>query len=164
MISHLLCGVQNNLHELWALLNFLLPDVFASADDFDTWFDSNDCLRGQNDVANRLRKILRPFMLRRIKADVEKSLLPKIEMKLFVGLTELQKETYKKVLVKEVKKMNEFGEESAKAINNIVMELRKAANHPYLIDGVEPGPPYTTDDTLVNCCGKMMVSLQRFLH
>lgn len=148
---------QNNLHELWALLNFLLPDVFASADDFDTWFDSDDCLRGNNNVADRLRDILRPFMLRRIKADVEKSLLPKIELKLFVGLSEIQRELYKKVLVKELTKINAMGEESTKAINNIVMELRKVANHPYLIEGVEPGPPFTTDEHLINCCGKMMV-------
>lgn len=138
-------------------MNFLLPDVFASAEDFDTWFDSDDCLRGNNNVADRLRDILRPFMLRRIKADVEKSLLPKIELKLFVGLSEMQRELYKKVLVKELTKVNAMGEESMKAINNIVMELRKVANHPYLIENVEPGPPFTTDEHLINCCGKMMV-------
>ena len=36
--------LQNNLHELWALLNFLLPDVFTSSDDFDEWFNTNNCL------------------------------------------------------------------------------------------------------------------------
>lgn len=145
------------MHELWALLNFLLPDVFASADDFDTWFDADDCLRGNIDIVRRLRDILRPFMLRRIKAEVEKSLLPKIEVKLFVGLTTLQRETYKKVLAKELTRMNEMGEESTKSMVMIMQELRKAANHPYLIEGVETGPPYTTDQHLVNCCGKMMV-------
>lgn len=134
-----------------------MPEVFASADDFDTWFDSNDCLRGNTSIVTRLHDILRPFMLRRIKADVEKTLLPKIELKLFVGMTLLQRETYKKVLAKELTKLNEMGEESAKAINNIVMELRKAANHPYLIEGIEPGPPYTTDKHLIDNCGKMMV-------
>lgn len=100
---------------------------------------------------------MKPFMLRRIKAEVEKSLLPKIEVKLFVGLTPLQRETYKSVLLKEVKKIDAFGQASNKAIGMILMELRKAANHPYLIDNVEPGPPYTTDLHLVNSCGKMMV-------
>lgn len=145
------------MHELWALLNFLLPDVFASADDFDTWFDSDDCLRGDNDIVHRLRDILRPFMLRRIKAEVEKSLLPKIELKLFVGLTPLQRETYKKVLAKEITQLNQMGEETTKALVMIMQELRKVANHPYLIDGVEPGPPYTTDQHLIDSCGKMMV-------
>lgn len=68
-------------------------------------------------------------LLRRIKAEVEKSLLPKIELKLFVGLTPLQHETYKKVLMKEVKKINEYGQETNKAINMILMELRKEATN-----------------------------------
>lgn len=149
--------LQNNLHELWALLNYLLPDVFASAADFDSWFDSDDCLRGNDNIVKRLHAILKPFMLRRIKAEVEKSLLPKIELKLFVGLTKLQRDTYIKVLRKEIYKLNAFGEESQKKLDVIVQELRKAANHPYLIDGVEPGPPYTTDEHIVSCCGKMML-------
>lgn len=148
--------LQNNLHELWALLNYLLPDVFASSHDFDTWFDSDDCLRGNTDIVKRLHTILKPFMLRRVKADVEKALLPKIEVKLFVGLTELQRQTYVKVLRKEVMKTNAFGEETPKKLDMIVQELRKAANHPYLIDGIEP-QPYTTDEHLINCCGKMMI-------
>lgn len=157
MVSFSSCRIQNNLHELWALLNYLLPEVFSSADDFDTWFDSDNCLSGNDDIVKRLHTILRPFMLRRIKADVEKSLLPKIEMKLFVGLTTLQRETYKKVLMKDIQTINALGKSSQKTINMILMELRKAANHPYLIDGIEPGPPYTTDQHLVDSCGKMMV-------
>lgn len=149
--------LQNNLHELWALLNYLMPDVFASSDDFDTWFDSDDCLRGNDDIVKRLHAILKSFMLRRIKADVEKSILPKIELKLFVGLTKIQRETYVKVLRKEVVRINGYGEETLKRLDMIMQELRKAANHPYLIDNVEPGPPYTTDEHLVNCCGKMML-------
>lgn len=139
------------------MLNYLLPDVFGSANDFDTWFDSDNCLSGNDDIVKRLHTILGPFMLRRIKADVEKSLLPKIELKLFVGLTTLQRETYKKVLMKDIQTINALGQASQKAINSILMELRKAANHPYLIDGVEPGPPYTTDQHLIDSCGKMMV-------
>lgn len=148
--------LQNNLHELWALLNYLLPDVFSSSEDFDHWFDSDDCLRGNDTIVKRLHTILRPFMLRRIKADVEKSLLPKKEVKLFVGLTPLQREVYKKVLTKEITVVNPFGEASLKSINFILMELRKVANHPYLIENVEP-EPFTTDEHLINSCGKMMV-------
>jgi len=83
--------LQNNLHELWALLNMLLPDVFNSAEDFDSWFDTDACL-GNTTMVERLHGILRPFLLRRIKADVEKSLLPKKEIKVYVGLSEMQKE------------------------------------------------------------------------
>lgn len=68
--------LQNNLHELWALLNFLLPDVFNSADDFDSWFDTKNCL-GDQKLVERLHAVLKPFLLRRIKTDVEKSLPPK---------------------------------------------------------------------------------------
>lgn len=128
----LLLYMQNNLHELWALLNYLLPQVFSSADDFDRWFDSDNCLRGKDDIAKHLQVILRPFMLRRIKAEVEKSLLPKIEMKLFVGLPALQRETYKKVIIKDIQTINSMGQTSQKAINSILMDLRKAADHPYL--------------------------------
>ena len=61
--------LQNNLHELWALLNFLLPDVFNSSDDFDSWFDLDD-KKVEQEVISQLHKLLKPFMLRRIKTDV----------------------------------------------------------------------------------------------
>ena len=61
--------LQNNLHELWALLNFLLPDVFASAEQFDDWFNLNvDDTEAKQRIIGQLHKILRPFMLRRLKA------------------------------------------------------------------------------------------------
>lgn len=96
-------------------------------------------------------------MLRRIKSEVESSLLPKIVLKLYIDLTPLQRDTYKKVLLKDIKVINGNGEVSMKKLNHVVMQLRKAANHPYLINGVEPGPPYTTDQHLVDSCGKMRV-------
>jgi SWI/SNF-related matrix-associated actin-dependent regulator of chromatin subfamily A member 5 len=83
--------LQNNLHELWALLNFLLPDVFSSSEDFDEWFNTNTCL-GDDSLVARLHGVLKPFLLRRLKADVEKSLLPKIETNIYVGLTKMQRE------------------------------------------------------------------------
>jgi len=83
--------LQNNLHELWALLNFLLPDVFDSEEDFDAWFDTNKTL-GDQTLVDLLHEILKPFLLRRIKSDVEKSLLPKIELKVNVPLMQFQQE------------------------------------------------------------------------
>lgn len=85
--------LQNNLHELWALLNFLLPDIFTSAEDFDSWFQDTSVLDNK-ELIQRLHKVLQPFLLRRIKADVEKSLLPKKELKIYVGLSKLQREWY----------------------------------------------------------------------
>ena len=68
--------LQNNLHELWALLNFLLPDVFHSADQFDEWFDLKD-KQVEQEVISQLHKLLRPFLLRRVKTEVEGSIPPK---------------------------------------------------------------------------------------
>ncbi|CAG0884442.1 unnamed protein product [Darwinula stevensoni] len=125
--------LQNNLHELWSLLNFLLPDVFNSAD------------------------VLRPFVLRRLKSDVEKRLPPKKELKVYVGLSEMQREWYTKVLMKDIDIVNGAGKVDKMRLQNILMQLRKCCNHPYLFDGAEPGPPFTTDYHLVGSCGKMVL-------
>lgn len=99
--------LQNNLHELWALLNFLLPDIFESSEEFDEWF-KDDAVEGQqSDVVAKLHKILRPFLLRRIKIDVEHSLLPKIETKLYIGMSEMQQYYYKKLLSKDTAALNQ---------------------------------------------------------
>lgn len=153
--------LQNNLHELWALLNFLLPEVFGSSDDFDQWFD----IKGTTDpaeVIQKLHKILRPFLLRRLKSDVEKDLPPKKEIRLFVGLSPMQKEWYKKILKKDFAEIS-TSEDGAKSkgnrlrLLNIVMQLRKCCNHPYLFQGAEPGPPYSNGSHLITNSGKMMV-------
>ncbi|XP_025084956.1 SWI/SNF-related matrix-associated actin-dependent regulator of chromatin subfamily A member 5-like isoform X2 [Pomacea canaliculata] len=150
--------LQNNLHELWALLNFLLPDVFNSSDDFDGWFNTQNCLgQDNNQMVERLHGVLRPFLLRRIKADVEKKLLPKKETKIFVGLSKMQRELYTKVLMKDIDVVNGAGKSDKMRLLNILMQLRKCTNHPYLFDGLEPGPPYTTDYHLVENCGKMAI-------
>ena len=61
--------LQNNLHELWALLNFLLPDIFGDAEQFDEWFSLSGN-EGQDNVIKKLHTVLRPFMIRRVKKDV----------------------------------------------------------------------------------------------
>ncbi|CAB4406668.1 unnamed protein product [Rhizophagus irregularis] len=149
--------LQNNLHELWALLNFLLPDVFSSSEDFDSWFSSQG--GNQDNVIQQLHKVLRPFLLRRIKSDVEKSLLPKKEINLYVGMSSMQRKWYQRILEKDIAAVNGIinKSESKTRLLNIVMQLRKCCNHPYLFDGAEPGPPYTTDEHLVDNAGKMIV-------
>lgn len=148
--------LQNNLHELWALLNFLLPDVFNSSDDFDSWFDTNNCLENIQ-LVERLHAVLRPFLLRRIKSEVEKRLLPKKETKIYIGLSKMQREWYTKILMKDIDIVNGAGKSDKMRLLNILMQLRKCCNHPYLFDGAEPGPPYTTDKHLVDNCGKMVL-------
>ncbi|XP_031635008.1 chromatin-remodeling complex ATPase chain Iswi-like [Contarinia nasturtii] len=148
--------LQNNLHELWALLNFLLPDVFNSADDFDEWFNTNQCL-GDDSLVKRLHAVLRPFLLRRLKSEVASELKPKKEMKIFVGLSKMQREWYTKILMKDIGIVNGAGKCEKMQLQNILMQLRKCTNHPYLFDGAEPGPPYTTDTHLIYNSGKMVV-------
>lgn len=148
--------LQNNLHELWALLNFLLPDVFNNADDFDAWFNTNQCL-GNNQMIERLHAVLKPFLLRRLKSEVEKRLLPKKETKVFVGLSKMQRDWYTKILLKDIDIVNGAGKVEKMRLQNILMQLRKCTNHPYLFDGAEPGPPYTTDQHIVDNCGKMII-------
>lgn len=164
--------LQNNLHELWALLNFILPDVFSDSETFDQWFlasndntpdpsvsqEEKETLR-QDQVVEQLHKVLKPFLLRRIKNDVEKSLLPKIETNVYVTMSEMQKNWYKSILEKDIDAVNGANgkRESKTRLLNIVMQLRKCCNHPYLFDGAEPGPPYTTDEHLVYNSKKLEV-------
>ena len=112
--------LQNNLHELWALLNFLLPDLFSSSEDFDLFFASG-ALPNQEAV-KKLHAVLRPFLLRRLKADVEHSLLPKIETKLFIGTSAMQKQWYKAVLSKDVSALNAIGGTDRSRLLNILMQ------------------------------------------
>ncbi|KAM9929073.1 hypothetical protein OXX59_001424 [Metschnikowia pulcherrima] len=152
--------LQNNLHELWALLNFLLPDVFGDSEVFDEWFNSQtEKDKDQDKVVRQLHKVLSPFLLRRVKNDVETSLLPKIETNVYIGMTEMQIDWYKKLLQKDIDAVNgAVGKREGKTrLLNIVMQLRKCCNHPYLFDGAEPGPPYTTDEHLVFNAGKMII-------
>merc|ERR1719244_2275395 len=148
--------LQNNLHELWALLNFLLPEMFSSSEDFDEWFNTNSCL-GDDSLVARLHGVLKPFLLRRLKIDVEKSLLPKKEVKIFIGLSKMQREWYTKILMKDIDIVNGAGKTEKMRLQNILMQLRKCCNHPYLFDGAEPGPPYTTDEHIVNNSAKLAV-------
>ncbi|MCJ1254093.1 hypothetical protein MMC24_001907 [Lignoscripta atroalba] len=149
--------LQNNLHELWALLNFLLPDVFGDAEAFDQWFSSQNA--DQDTVVQQLHRVLRPFLLRRVKSDVEKSLLPKKEVNLYIGMSDMQVKWYKKILEKDIDAVNGAAgkRESKTRLLNIVMQLRKCCNHPYLFEGAEPGPPYTTDEHLIFNAGKMIM-------
>ena len=78
---------QNKLPELWALLNFLLPSIFSSCGTFETWFNAPFLTTGEKVELNqeetmliirRLHKVLRPFLLRRLKKEVESQLPEKV--------------------------------------------------------------------------------------
>lgn len=153
--------LQNNLHELWALLNFLLPDLFSSAEDFDEWFglgnkdeenmNEADQEEKNAEIVQQLHKILKPFLLRRTKSEVEKTLPPKKEIHVKVGLTENQKNLYKKLLT------SSLVSDSKTVYKNIIMQLRKVCNHPYLFDGVEDENLPEIGDHLINVSSKMRI-------
>ncbi|KAF8660982.1 hypothetical protein AX16_001504 [Volvariella volvacea WC 439] len=156
--------LQNDLKELFALLNFICPEIFQAYEDLDSFLHKDDAgADGEEEkskkVVEALHKILRPFLLRRVKADVEKNLLPKKEINIYVGLTEMQRKWYRSVLEKDIDAVNGLtGKKEGKTrLMNIVMQLRKVTCHPYLFDGAEPGPPYTTDEHLIQNSGKMVI-------
>jgi SNF2 family DNA or RNA helicase len=79
-------------------------------------------------------------MLRRIKKDVEKSLPDKKELYVYLGMTQMQRKLYKQILSKNIDIVNGAGDRVQ--MLNVLMQLRKCCNHPYLFDGMEAGPPF----------------------
>lgn len=197
--------LQNNLHELWALLNFLIPEIFQNSSEFDDFFNLEiDNQEEKENLIKQLHKILNPFMLRRLKVDVEKSLPPKNEILLYVHMSEMQRNLYKQVLSRNIETINtafnqlskeeenlekkrrkiqekmategpENEAENVSALNsvatssssassssrnvilNLVMQLRKCCNHPYLFEGIEDRSLNPYGDHLYKNCGKMFL-------
>eukprot|EP01062_Namystynia_karyoxenos_P026815 TRINITY_DN2071_c0_g3_i1.p1 TRINITY_DN2071_c0_g3~~TRINITY_DN2071_c0_g3_i1.p1 ORF type:complete len:762 (+),score=290.59 TRINITY_DN2071_c0_g3_i1:96-2381(+) len=160
--------LQNNLAELWSILNFIMPRVFDDLNDFTSWFDMDaiearpaepdaEASEGsgepvhnlqQTQVVNKLHAILRPFMLRRTKSQLKDELpMPeKREIAVFCDLTPVQREQYR--MIHERRLHTAVGERDAAAggtklqsetsLNNIVMQLRKVCNHPMLFPEFDP--------------------------
>lgn len=113
--------LQNNLAELWSLLNFLLPEIFDDLSMFESWFDVKEFNEKENTakilkqeeekhVISSLREILKPFMLRRIKSDVCLEVPPKKELIVYAPLTELQHDLYQAVLNRDIEKLSKIKE------------------------------------------------------
>ncbi|KAL1697101.1 SNF2 family DNA-dependent ATPase, partial [Schizophyllum commune] len=91
--------LHNNLSELWSLLNFVLPDIFQDLESFQEWFNIpyiQETLGTERSskIINDLHALLKPFLLRRLKSDVETNLPPKKEYVLYAPLSRQQRETY----------------------------------------------------------------------
>lgn len=111
--------LQNNLSELWSLLNFLVPDAFTDLEHFESMFDFSDIkdedghekfIQEKRKTVSTLHAILKPFLLRRVKGDVENLLPKKREYILYAPLTPVQKELYRKIKDGEIR---EYLEEKA---------------------------------------------------
>eukprot|EP01022_Parablepharisma_sp_SALTPOND_P021983 TRINITY_DN43_c0_g1_i1.p1 TRINITY_DN43_c0_g1~~TRINITY_DN43_c0_g1_i1.p1 ORF type:complete len:1112 (+),score=159.57 TRINITY_DN43_c0_g1_i1:1539-4874(+) len=136
--------LQNNLSELWALLNFLLPKIFAACEDFEKWFNrpfakmgvEKNVLLNEEErllIINRLHQVLRPFLLRRMKKEVEQELPNKIEYVIKVDLSGWQKIFYNQLKEHGIlAKDPSTGKIGNRSLMNTMMQLRKICNHPYL--------------------------------
>ena len=150
--------LQNNLKELWALLNFLMPALFRYADEFEGWFDTA-AGTSDNRVMDRLHQMLKPFMLRRIKTEADAEIPPKKEVYVACKLSKMQRLWYQTILARDTELVNDSDNikaNNATALKNIMMQLRKCCNHPYLFDGAEE-PPFITDENIIKNSGKMII-------
>eukprot|EP01038_Epipyxis_sp_PR26KG_P004082 gene4082-5828_t len=160
--------LQNNLPELWALLNFLLPTIFSSVDTFDQWFNKPfAAFRNQSSdpdgnaegssvlsqeermlIVYRLHEVLRPFMLRRVKDQVLDQLPDKIEKVLKCNLAGWQRKMYHSIASKGLASKDKDNATTG-GLNNTIMQLRKVCNHPYLFVR-----DYQIDEDLIRISGK----------
>ncbi|XP_043265252.1 chromatin-remodeling ATPase INO80 isoform X1 [Colletes gigas] len=143
--------IQNSMAELWALLHFIMPTLFDSHDEFNEWFSKDIESHAENKTGidekhlSRLHMILKPFMLRRIKKDVENELSDKIEVMVYCPLTTRQKLLYsalkKKIRIEDLLHYTVGGGDTAtndknftSNLMNLVMQFRKVCNHPELFE------------------------------
>jgi hypothetical protein len=154
--------LQNSVEELFSLLNFLEPVRFPSEEAFLIEYGN---LKTEEEV-EKLKSILRPMMLRRLKEDVEKSLAPKEETIVEVELTGIQKQYYRAILEKNFNFLAKSGGANVPSLLNTMMELRKCCNHPFLIKGAEQKivteyvgthPHSNVLDALVQSSGKVVL-------
>ena len=130
--------------------------MFDSSDDFNNVFKLEaSSPEDQETIIKEIHRLLIPFMLRRLKSEVEKTLPCKKELLLFVSLSPLQSHLYRQILKSHFHIINGTGDKVQ--LLNILMQLKKVCNHPYLFQGVEPGPPYLEGDHLYLTSKKFQV-------
>jgi chromodomain-helicase-DNA-binding protein 1 len=149
--------LQNSLKELWSLLHFIMPNYFNDWNNFDSKYSS---LLTTNDTSlvkrsSELHKELEPFLLRRIKRDVEKSLPAKVEQILRVEMTRLQKQYYKWILTRNYRALTNERGGNLPSFINIMMELKKCANHAFFVKRDDENN--TTLDEIIKGSGKLLL-------
>lgn len=134
--------LQNDLHELWSLLEFMMPDIFATGDvDLKKLLNSEDMV-----LIARIKSILGPFILRRLKSDVMQQLVPKIQEVKYVFMETEQAEAYKEAIdeyrtasqarlakLADVTTNNVAAMFPKRQVSNYFVQFRKIANHPLLV-------------------------------
>ncbi|XP_032068963.1 chromodomain-helicase-DNA-binding protein 1 isoform X2 [Thamnophis elegans] len=137
--------LQNSLKELWSLLQFIMPEKFSSWEDFE-----EEHGKGREFGYASLHKELEPFLLRRVKKDVEKSLPAKVEQILRMEMSALQKQYYKWILTRNYKALSKGSKGSTSGFLNVMMELKKCCNHCYLIKPPDDNEFYNKQEALQN--------------
>lgn len=125
--------LQNSLLELWSLMHFLMPGVFASHSEFREWFAPVADDAGSEPLARRLHALLRPFLLRRLKRDVERQLPSKRERVVMCRLSKRQRCLYDDFLSR-AKTRDALAGGRLPAVVDVLMQLRKVCNHPDLLE------------------------------
>lgn len=156
--SVLLTGtpIQNDMNEFWSLLNFVDPKKFNSLSKF---LENHGSMQTEDQI-KRLTTEIGPYILRRLKSEVQTDLLPKEEKILEVYLTKIQKKYYKAIYEKNIGILKGKGTKSVISLRNICMQLRKCCIHPYLLDSVESEVSVGSFDAmeqLINSSGKMIL-------
>uniref|UniRef100_A0A8C1KIR6 Chromodomain helicase DNA binding protein 3 n=1 Tax=Cyprinus carpio TaxID=7962 RepID=A0A8C1KIR6_CYPCA len=156
--------LQNNLEELFHLLNFLTPNRFNNLEGFLEEFADIS----KEDQIKKLHDLLGPHMLRRLKADVFKNMPAKTELIVRVELSPMQKKYYKFILTRNFEALNSKGGGNQVSLLNIMMDLKKCCNHPYLFPVASDEAPKTPSGAyegagLTKASGKLML-LQKMLR
>uniref|UniRef100_A0A4W5RUE1 Chromodomain helicase DNA binding protein 5 n=1 Tax=Hucho hucho TaxID=62062 RepID=A0A4W5RUE1_9TELE len=155
--------LQNNLEELFHLLNFLTPERFNNLEGFLEEFADIS----KEDQIKKLHDLLGPHMLRRLKADVFKNMPSKTELIVRVELSPMQKKYYKFILTRNFEALNSKGGGNQVSLLNIMMDLKKCCNHPYLFPVAAMEAPVLPNGSydgnqLVKSSGKLTL-LQKML-
>ncbi|XP_028280173.1 chromodomain-helicase-DNA-binding protein 4 isoform X2 [Parambassis ranga] len=153
--------LQNNLEELFHLLNFLTPERFNNLEGFLEEFADI----AKEDQIKKLHDMLGPHMLRRLKADVFKHMPSKTELIVRVELSPMQKKYYKFILTRNFEALNTRGGGNQVSLLNVVMDLKKCCNHPYLFPAAANEAPKLPNGmyegtALTKSSGKLMLLLK----
>lgn len=116
---------QNKLDELFALLSFCLPKSLLDCRKLHV----REAIFGQGSDPARVKRILQPFILRRLKSQVLRQLAPKTETTVLLDMSPAQKRIYQSVVLDFKNKVKSKSATS----ESVFTELRKSANHPLMI-------------------------------
>ncbi|XP_069057791.1 helicase SRCAP [Pleurodeles waltl] len=158
--------LQNSLMELWSLMHFLMPHVFQSHREFKEWFSNplTGMIEGSQEynegLIKRLHKVLRPFLLRRVKVDVEKQMPKKYEHVIHCRLSKRQRYLYDDFMAQAATRET-LASGHFMSVINILMQLRKVCNHPNLFDPRPIHSPFITEGICFTTASLALRALER---